>query len=189
MCIRDRSKGLVIEAPKKREPKIMIYDLDTERAELDTIEDIYAQNVDDLISKDEFLREFKCVHKYESRNRGEKKANWVIECSARVRNILRRRDRLYVGWQSCRSKDYNPVVRCYKCLAYGHISKYCRGKQACSHCAEEHDIKNCTNKEQPAKCLNCKLAKKPFDHATGAKECSEYERACRVALEKVDYGY
>ena len=113
----------MIEAPKKRNPKIMIYDIDAERAEQETIEDIYIQNVEDQISKDEFIKEFKCVHKYPNKNRGDKKANWVVECSARVRNLRRRRARLYVGWQSCRSKDYNPVARCYKCIftALGHM--------------------------------------------------------------------
>ena len=188
-CEALKTKGLIIEAPKKRSPKLMIYDLDTDRAEKEIIEDVYVQNIEeDLIPKEDFLKEFTCVHKYVNKNRQDQKANWVVECSARVRNLLRRRDRIYVGWQSCRLKDYNPIVRCYKCLAFGHISKYCKGKQPCSHCMLEHDIKECRNKAQPAKCINCKLAKKPYDHATGSKTCTEYERACRIALEKVDYG-
>lgn len=129
-CEALKTKGLVIEAPKKRCPKVMIYDMDGGRDEKEIIEDVYAQNVDDVvISKEDFIKEFQCVHKYTSRNREDTRANWVVECSPRVRNELRQRDRLFVGWQSCRIKDYNPVVRCYKCLMYGHISKHCRGKQ------------------------------------------------------------
>ena len=58
----------------------------------------------------------------------------------------------------------------------------------CAHCTGEHDIKDCDKKDQPAAWINCKLAKKDHRHATGTKGCSEYDRACRIALEKVDYG-
>lgn len=184
-CKALRSKGLVIEALRKRSPKLMIYDLEADRAEQEVVEDIFAQNVDDLISRDDFLKEFKCVHKYLSRNRNDSRTNWVAECSARVRNILRRRDRLFLGWQSCRVKDCHPVVRCYKCLAYGHISRHCKGKQMCAHCTGEHDIKDCDKNDQPAKCLNSKMPKKDTNYSTGTKGCTEYERACRIALEKV----
>ena len=187
-CEALKSKGLVIEAPRKRCPKIMIYDVDADRDEQEVIDDILTQNVEDLVPRDDFLKEFKCVHKYKNRNINDTRMNWVVECSSRVRNVLRRRDRLFVGWQSCRVKDYNPVVRCYKCLLYGHISKYCRGKQMCSHCTGEHNVKDCNKKDQQATCINCKLNKKDYQHSTGSKGCTEYDRACRIALEKVDYG-
>lgn len=58
----------------------------------------------------------------------------------------------------------------------------------CAHCTGEHDVKDCNKKDQPATCINCKIAKKDHKHATGTKGCSEYDRACRIALEKVDYG-
>ena len=154
MCIRDRSKGLVIEAPRKRCPKVMIYDMEADHDEKEIIDDIIVQNVDDLTSREDFLKEFKCVHKYKNRNVNDTRPNWVVECSSRVRNILRRRDRLFVEWQSYCIKDYNLVVRCYKCLLYGHISKHCRGKQMCNHCTGEHDVKDYDKKDQQATCIN-----------------------------------
>ena len=53
----------------------MIYDVDAVRGEHEIIDDIITQNVDDLISKEDFLKEFKCVHKYKNRNVNDTRTN------------------------------------------------------------------------------------------------------------------
>ena len=66
------------------------------------------------------------------------------------------------------------VIRCFKCQAYGHISKNCRAKQAiCGKCCKVgHESQECeaTLSNGPV-CIHCKGS-----HFTGSKFCSEYKR-------------
>jgi hypothetical protein len=53
------------------------------------------------------------------------------------------RDRsVYLGWLSCRVKDYAKVTKCYKCQRYGHVAKYCKGgltpRQQLATCCQQH---------------------------------------------------
>lgn len=181
-------KGLVFDQPKKRSPRIMVYDVDG--TELDELADnIYEQNVKDAeIDVETFKKECKRVHSYAKRDPNDTRVNVVLECTARVRNLLRVRDRLYIGWQSCRVKDYNPLVRCYSCQAFGHVAKYCKGKSVCSHCAGDHEFKDCKNRDRPAKCANCVAQKRDANHVLGHARCPEFIRATKIAYERIDYG-
>lgn len=182
------SKGLVVERMRKKKPRVMIYDIDDDLANEDVVKNIYEQNlVESDITLDQFQEEFQCVHKFGHRTDQTRK-HWVAECSARVRNELRRRERLYVGWQCCRIKDYNPLVRCYQCQAFGHVAKFCKNKLVCPHCSGEHDRNKCPSKDRPGICANCKFAGRNFHHETGDRECPELERATKIAIERVDYG-
>ena len=48
------------------------------------------------------------------------------------------------------------IIRCYKCQKFSHISSNYHSRESCKHCAEEHSVAKCTNKDKPAKCSNCK---------------------------------
>lgn len=164
----------------------MVYDVEEDEEE-STIQEIYDRNIEG-VPYEEFVKEFRCVHKYPHRDRTDTRENWIVECSPRIRNILRARDRVFIGWQSCRVKDYNPVFRCYHCQAFGHIAKHCKNKQVCPHCAGGHDLKNCRRKDSGPRCANCKVVQKEYHHEIGSKTCPEYERVVQVAFAKVDYG-
>lgn len=188
-CQALKDKGLVFDKPKKRNPRVMIYDVEMPEDPQIFVEDVHNQNFrDSNIDLETFRREFKCVHRYKKKDQQDLRVSLVIECSARVRNLIRSRDRVYIGWQSCRLKDYNPLVRCFKCQSFGHVAKYCRGKNTCSHCAEEHEFTACPNKGHPPKCANCVAAKRDPDHSLSSPKCLEFIRATKIAYERVDYG-
>lgn len=182
-------KGLIFDKPKKRNPRVMVYDVEVPEDMQELVEDVYQQNFrDSEIDIDTFKSEFHYVHRYRKKDPKDTRASLVIECSARIRNLVRSKDRLYIGWQSCRIKDYNPLVRCFKCQSYGHVAKYCKGKTNCSHCAEEHEFVQCPNKDKPPKCVNCAAAKKDPNHEMMSAKCPEYIRATKIAYERIDYG-
>lgn len=89
----------------------MIYDAGNENENI-IMEDIFEQNLEETnLTLAEFEKQFKCVHKYKKRDMQDNISNWVVERKVIIRNLLRRKDRIYIGWQSCRIKDYSP--RCY----------------------------------------------------------------------------
>lgn len=188
-CSALKNKGLIVEKPRKKLPRIMIYDVESADQEDTIVQDIYKQNFENSdLDLDAFKNEFRCVHKYRHKDLKDERSNWVVECTARVRNIVRTRERIYIGWQSCRLKDYNPLVRCFKCQSFGHTSRVCRGKETCSHCAGEHDIAHCPKKAEQPQCSNCLRAKKDPHHPVNSAKCPELQRATRIAFERIDYG-
>lgn len=96
-CNKLKDNGLIFDKPRRRSPRLMIYDVDK-----DLINEIYEQNMCETgIDVENFTKEFKCVHRYKRKDPKDTRVTLVIECTARIHNILRSRDRLYIGWQSC----------------------------------------------------------------------------------------
>ena len=59
----------------------------------------------------------------------EKYQNCVIEIFLRGRRYLLGCGRVYLGWTSCKVKDFVRVTRCYVCRRYGHTSKFCKSQK------------------------------------------------------------
>ena len=78
------------------------------------------------------------------------------------------------------------VIRCFKCQAYGHISKNCRAKQSiCGKCCKVgHESQDCevTLTNGPV-CIHCK-----GPHFTGSKFCSEFKRV-EEKIKSMSHGF
>lgn len=59
-----------------------------------------------------------------------------------------------------------PVIQCFNCLRYGHMSKSCKSKTRCSRCQGPHPSKDC---EAAMVCLYCKS-----DHSALYRKCPEF---------------
>lgn len=96
---------------------MMIYDIPAEMTEQEVKEDIYKRNVGESLSQEDFIKGFAVKHKYKAksgdRGRNAGKDKWVVECSGSVRNLLRQKERIFLGWEACRGKDYIDLPRCY----------------------------------------------------------------------------
>jgi len=71
---------------------------------------------------------------------------------------------LKIGYMNVRVTPYIPSpMRCFKCQRFGHISKFCKNKEICSLCAQEHHEGDC---KDPKHCVNCN-----GDHSSNSKNC------------------
>lgn len=188
-----KDAGLKVGKPTKKNPVVMIYDVGKELNNDEVRQEIFSKNFEGSeISAEDLKKEFEVRHRYRDERSGGKKCHIVVECSVRVRNWLRGKDRIFVEWQSCRVKDYVDVARCFKCQRYGHVAKHCSSdKPDCSFCAGEHDYKDCPNKnkKEKARCVNCMREGREEDkHDAGWRQCPSYERAVKRQNEKTDYG-
>lgn len=97
----------------------------------------------------------------------------IIEVSKDTAERLLRRGRVRIGWVHCRIKKWINVVRCYKCLEFGHIASVCKGmdrSDECRNCGRTgHKAKECENKSY---CRSCKCQ----DHRADSSKCPRFRR-------------
>ena len=67
-------------------------------------------------------------------------------------------EKITIGFQEHKVRLYvPPALQCYKCRRFGdHIAKFCRSKERCARCGQEHPTKDCQVEKKDYKCVNCK---------------------------------
>lgn len=123
--------------PRRRLPRVQIYDVDQDIKMEDMHEYLYTQNLSDKgITQDEIKKTVKLCFK--TGRRDLPVCNWVIQVSSEMRVALLEEGRVYLDFAACRVVDFLAVARCFKCLGYGHSEKNCKneGVNVCSHCGK-----------------------------------------------------
>ncbi|XP_046142341.1 uncharacterized protein LOC123987958 [Osmia bicornis bicornis] len=86
------------------------------------------------------------------------------------------RNRIKIGWINCRVRRWAEVPKCFRCLAYGHTKRDCKGpdrSKACWRCGKDnHKSNDCTS---PPRCMLCaELGVQQLDHAPGSGGCNAF---------------
>lgn len=176
--------------PRRRLPRMQIFDVERDMTLEDLHEYMYSQNLEDKgVSLDEIKKVVKLCFK--TGRRDLPVCNWVIEVSPDIRMALLEEGRVYLDFAACRVVDFLAISRCFKCLGYGHSEKTCKSKggDVCSHCGKGgHLRKDCPHSKDKPACANCLAAKKPSDHRVGTLECPMYRRLVEQMISITDYG-
>jgi len=183
-----------IKIPEKKKPKVIIYNLsnDDQKEEIEEAIHNYLATTTGMTTQDEVR--FKFFTKAKSANL----RNAVIEVSPNARKTLLSSGKVNIGWSRCIVADFISVTRCFKCLGFGHIAKYCsQTQQKCSNCAGDHKHSDCDSSDNHKTCLNCVLlnsrtrnSKLYVDTKHSAMDnnchCFKYQKSQTIS--KIDYG-
>ncbi|XP_023242558.1 uncharacterized protein LOC111640744 [Centruroides sculpturatus] len=144
-----------------RRPRVILTNVPTSVDEEDIISYIYDQNEElQTINRDDFTENTRISTVLFRSNNKENCRHIVLSTSPSIRNVLVRTKHIALQWAKIYINDYIPLVRCYQCCGYNHLSVNCPAKQKCSHCGKGHRFVECRRLDHPPNCANCKMANK-----------------------------
>ncbi|CAL7932991.1 unnamed protein product [Xylocopa violacea] len=111
-----KTAGLVVDVPAKKSPRIIIYGAPRRENDMETLQAIIDQNFSEQ-EKKKYAQQTKIAFKTGNKNNKDS-CNIVLETSKEAREILIKKERIYIMWQCCRVQDYIVATRCYKCHWY-----------------------------------------------------------------------
>ena len=124
----------------------------------------------------------------------------VLKVIPKLREIIMKTSKIFVGLESLYVSDYYHVVRCFQCQEFGHIcdSEKCKRKETtpvCLYCAGNHRSSECNkkNSKENHRCSNCtnsstfNIRSKAKSHTASSKDCPIYQREFERMKQATDY--
>lgn len=162
--------GLALADPKMGKPCLLVGDVPADVTNERLIGEVLPHNLKGVGMAAE-LAECRVVTRM-GRTNGS--ANVVLEMPKKLHACLLNEGRLYIGWNSCRVREYENVLQCYGCGSFGHLLARCTLGRLCHNCGETgHGVGACKG---AAKCRNCSLRGLPADHRVTSVRCPCFVR-------------
>lgn len=112
----------------------------------------------------------------------------LVEMDQTRAAALLKKGKIRIGWVNCRVRVRANVMRCYRCLGYGHQKGKCGGLDRSANCWKcgmgGHKAAACNVPAQQLKCFLCAEAKIPHDklaHAPGTGGCAVFRAALNAS--------
>lgn len=170
--------GLALTDPKMGEPRLLVSDVPADVTNEKLIGEVLPFNFTGVATTAE-LAQCRVV----SRMGKDERANVVMDVPKKLREFLVNQGRLYVGWNSCRVREYENVPQCYGCGSFGHLLARCTLGRLCHNCGGAgHVVGTCSG---AAKCRNCTLRGLPADHRVTSVKCPCFVRESERRRDRV----
>lgn len=183
---------LVAEDERKKHPTILLKKVEAFLTDQQIGDCLVSQNLQqDVLQnlQDSDINKPKIIVK---RNLTPHHMNVIVRIHPKLYATLIKNKRLYIGYTSVKLQPFTLVTQCYKCLAYGHPSKYCRAeKQVCGHCAQDHTNKNSIEHIKCANCLtfhNTNITNGIPPHSAMSNLCPVRTLIKNKLMNRTDYG-
>ena len=133
------------------------------------------------------------------------KTHIVLELPEQDAKQLLSQGKILLGFNSCTTKRYVNVIRCFNCQRYGHITKNCPNPPTCVNCGESHPPDEQGEQSPcsaPPSCINCSERKKQeillfkekkiskytiftTSHRASDRQCEVYRSTLKQAQDKI----
>jgi len=181
---KDYSKleTLQIEEPKKKNPLLILYDVDSLLTVNELKENIVQQNLEGEFP----VEESDIIPRFKTGPRNKPTVHWVIQVTPKIKKyILKQGSRLYTRFFSLKVRDILQMARCLKCHDLGHVVKHCSNEERCGRCgATDHKKPDCKSEKQI--CISCN--KRKLKCTTKREDCPSHKTFYQKLQENIDYG-
>jgi len=118
----------------------------------------------------------------------ENKVHWVVQLPGPLYREIIGKSRVFMMWRTYKIKEYLSIMRCFKCHAYGHISKNCESPDLCEICGgKDHKKATCKLEDTPS-CVNCiRNKRKDTKHSVRSEICPEFKRQMEIYRHKIKW--
>jgi Arginine methyltransferase-interacting protein, contains RING Zn-finger len=181
-----KNEQLVVEAPRKRNPLLIVYDVPRDIKDNELVNAIHDQNFGET-DQEPFESQFRLRFKVGPQSKDT--VHHVVEVTGPLRRHILGVRRLYVGFTSHAVKDYTVLPRCLRYQDLGHVTKHCRQTESvCAHCGEQgHTRGQCGKRGLPAVCIPCHARKKRCGKANSTG-CQTYKLLWDRLVSRIYYG-
>lgn len=153
-------KELNVRKPEPLKAVITILGVEEEECKGDLIKSMMSQNPEltSLVPDGGNVKDYIRVVRYARMGANARLWKVFIMVSANARVRLNELKQVYIGYKRVRVVDDTPLLQCFKCLGFGHLSMHCKNTERCGYCAEGHRTNECPVKNECSKykCYNCK---------------------------------
>jgi hypothetical protein len=117
--------------------------------------------------------------------------NFIIETDSQTYDALIASRKIKHQWSIYRIVDNIHILRCYKCLQFGHLSQNCTNDLCCAKCSRNHEMKNCDSNEFC--CINCLQTNNKLNlnldikHNTWDTSCPVYKRKVEISRKALKF--
>lgn len=175
-----------IVAPKRRSPRVIVFNIPASMTFEDFCSDIYASN--DIIrqhfdSPELFFKNVKHVRTTKMSNKGL--VHYIFETTAKLREVIKSLEKFNLTF-GARSWDFSVFTqRCFNCHRHGHNASNCKAPTMCSKCSCEHKSSDC--KSETAHCAFCHKLGVKSDHWIGSITCQHELKRKKAILDYTDF--
>lgn len=118
--------------------------------------------------------------------RNPAKENWILQAAPPISKWFLKRGTVFFDLVIVYVQEHYNLAQCFKCCGFGHVSKYCKGKQCCHKCGKEHYVSDCN--EVVLRCPNCtKLKLNNVNHSARDKTCPSFKRRLNAFKDGINY--
>lgn len=172
------NKNCVVKTEQLNTPKVKIVGIDNStNMNLEKIEeDINLRNFNDQEIQGKVLHMYKTAV--------NKTTSVIMEVTPELyKQIRENKNRILVGYQSCKVYDIINVKPCYKCGRFGHNGFKCTNDSVCLNCAENHKTQECQNVSK--KCPNCTFSNNNYNTEYDTNHSANDTTKCEILKTKI----
>ena len=171
------SEELEASTPRRRNPRLIVYNVPDEVNIENAKELIMKQNSELCIEKEDITPRYLFKDK-------RKANNLVIEVNSSTRKKFLGK-KMKLGWNMCSVDDYIRINRCYNCSKFNHRTQACKGELTCPVCAGNHSLRECTATKEQYKCINCINFNKYNQRSPVNAKHSSLDNSCSCYLRRL----
>lgn len=178
--------NLKYRAPRKLDPKIIIFGVD---------EGLSGDEVVKAIQEQNGLEEVVVLHAGSFKGKGG--INHIMEIDGKSFHKINQLDKIYINWERYNFKEYIKPRQCFKCLNFGHTAKFCKSEtDTCYKCnGSGHQGRECKHTEVCcALCTKFNLKqgnpknKLKTDHMANSRKCPQFLKEIDRVKSFINYG-